>query len=482
VGPENLRFGGGVSGTVLNPAVAVVLLLTGVLICVLPQRKVIVPFLLSAILIPSDQVLVVGGLHFPLLRILISFGMIRIFLIKGQGEWRVFSGGLNKLDKSLILLSVTTAVAGVLLFENTQALIYQFGELYTAFGTYFLLRCLIRDREDVVRVIRVLAFVVAVLGVVMTFEQLTGRNPYALLGGARAQYQAAEMLREGRVRAMGSFAQPILAGTFGAVVVPLLLGIWLTEKRHRFTAAIGIVGATTMVIMSNSTTPLFGLMAGLLGLSLWPIRSMMRPIRWGIVLALVSLHMVMKGPVWSLITHFDISGSAYHRYQLIDQTVRHFWQWWLIGTSNNANWGWDMWDTANQYVAHAVTGGLPSLIFFIAIIVYGFKYVGQARQAATDKKQALFFWALGAALFTYTMLFFGISLWDQSVVAWYALLAFIVAVAGPKKEQPAEQPFRAALRPGIAPADIQPAYAGASSRQLRKGKATGRNWEAPLHR
>jgi hypothetical protein len=127
VGPENLRFGGGVSGTVLNPAVAVVLLLTGVLICVLPQRKVIVPFLLSAILIPSDQVLVVGGLHFPLLRILISFGMIRIFLIKGQGEWRVFSGGLNKLDKSLILLSVTTAVAGVLLFENTQALIYQFG-------------------------------------------------------------------------------------------------------------------------------------------------------------------------------------------------------------------------------------------------------------------------------------------------------------------------------------------------------------------
>ncbi len=147
--PENLRFGGGVASTTLNPVVMVILVITCALILFLPQRKIIVPFLLAAILIPLDQILVVGGLHFPLLRVLILAGMVRIFVIKGSGEWKIFSGGFNKIDAAVILLAVITAVAGVLLFRNGQAVIYQLGGLYTALGTYCLLRCLIRDRADV---------------------------------------------------------------------------------------------------------------------------------------------------------------------------------------------------------------------------------------------------------------------------------------------------------------------------------------------
>ena len=67
--PENLRFGGGVSHTVLHPAVAVIMILTGLLILLLPRRYAIVPFLISGILIPQDQVLVIGGLHFAILRV-----------------------------------------------------------------------------------------------------------------------------------------------------------------------------------------------------------------------------------------------------------------------------------------------------------------------------------------------------------------------------------------------------------------------------
>ena len=109
----------------------------------------------------------------------------------------------------------------------------------------------------------------------------------------------------------------------------------------------------------------------------------MRLVRWGIIATLIALQLVMKSPVWHIITHFDISGSSYHRYELIDQCIHHFWDWWLVGTNSNANWGWDMWDTANQYVSNAYHGGLLGLIFFIAIIAYGFKYLGRARKAAT---------------------------------------------------------------------------------------------------
>jgi hypothetical protein len=477
--PDNLRFGGGVSGTVFNPIVAIILFLAVVLICVLPRKKAIAPFLITVILIPADQILVLGGLHFNPLRILIFFGLIRIFIIKGRGEWSVFSGGLNKLDKSMILLTLTSAVAGILLFRNIQAAIFQVGEIYTAFGAYFLLRCLIRDREDVVRVIRVFALIVIMLGGVMIFEHLKGSNPYALLGGARAQYFATNMARDGRIRATASFGTPILAGTFGAVLLPVFIGLWLTDKKQRQIAIVGMIGATIMTAASSSSTPLITYMLSLMGLCMWPIRSMMRAIRWGIVLTLVALQMVMKAPVYHLVTRLDISGSSYHRYALIDQCVHHFSQWWLIGTKSNADWGWDMWDTANQYVQTAQNSGLFALILLIAIIVFGFKYLGKARQATTDKKQALFLWALGSALFAQLMSFLGISLWDQSIVGWYALLAFIAAVAVPQA-QAAKGQIETVANRGMAAGELQPAYPGLSYRPRRDRKSVGDERPAPL--
>jgi hypothetical protein len=330
--------------------------------------------------------------------------------------------------------------------------------------------------------IRTFAVIVVALGGVMVFEHLAGgRNPYALLGGAKAAYFSMDLDRDGKIRATASFGTPILAGIFGAVSLPLFVGLWLTDKKRRLIAVIGIAGATVMTVASHSSTPLMGYMACLMGLCIWPIRKMTRAIRWGIVFSLVALQMVMKAPVYNLITRIDISGSSYHRYALIDQTVRHFWDWWLIGTRSNVSWGWDMWDTSNQYVAHAINGGLLSLIFFIAIIVYGFKNLARAREAATEKKQQLFLWAIGAALLAYTISFFGICLWDQSIVEWYALLAIIAAVSVPQAQtQLAQERLRTVLNRGMA-AKIQPAYSARSLTPLVSDRPL-RKWELTLHR
>ncbi|HKS66738.1 MAG TPA: hypothetical protein VJR26_05830 [Candidatus Acidoferrales bacterium] len=476
--PEHLRFGGGVESTILNPVVMVILAITCALILFLPRRKIIVPFLLAVFLIPFDQILVVGGLHFPLLRVLILAGMIRIFIIKGAGEWRTFSGGFNKIDAAVILLAVNVAVAGVLLFHNGQAFIFQSGALYTTLGTYLLLRCLIRDREDFVRSVRTLAFIVLVLGAVMVFEHITrGWNPYALLGGANASTFAAEMIRNGHVRATGSFSQPILAGTFGAVAVFFFITLWVSDKRQRRVAVAGVFGATVMVLASSSSTPLIAYMCGVVALCFWPVRNSMRIVRWGVVLALVCLQMVMTAPVYHIITHLH-TGDSYHRFQLIDQCVKHFSSWWLVGTASNASWGWDMWDTANQYVQTADNSGLLPLILLIAIMVLGFKYIGKARRAASDQQQAVFFWALGAAFFAEMVAFLGISLWDQSMVEWYLLLAFIGAVVAPCVRA-GRQESGAELEPGMLPVDPEPVYAawrarGPATRQFSRDRETSR--------
>ena len=98
---------------------------------------------------------------------------------------------------------------------------------------------------------------------------------------------------------------------------------------------------------------------------MWPLRRNMRTIRrWGMVIFVVSLHMVMKAPVWFAIAHIDIisGNSGWHRAMLIDQLVRHFSDWWLIGVQSTANWAFEMSDQANQFVYEAESGGLITLV------------------------------------------------------------------------------------------------------------------------
>jgi hypothetical protein len=427
--PKNLRFGGGVAETVLNPAVLLFILVAGVLMCVLPRKKAMIPFLVASILIPMDQVLLIGGTHFPMLRVLVLFGAVRIFKDRNTSRYKIFSGGLNKIDVSQMLLTIFTVINGILLFQESGAVVFQLGNLYTIFGIYFLLRFLIRDDDDIVRMIRTLACIAAFIAVIMAWEIQTGHNPYAILGGARAASYATLMERDDRFRALGCFGHPILAGTFGAILVPLFVLLWRKGKRDRVLAGVGIAACTVIVLTSNSSTPVLAYAGGVLAIFLWPMRRWMRVIRWGIVILVVSLHMVMKAPVWHLISRIDISGgsSGYHRYMLIDQCVRHFSDWWLIGVKSTFDWGWDMWDTANQYVSLCDSSGLLPFLLFLATIVYSFKYLGNARKAATDKKKRLFLWSLGACLFANVISFVGISYWDQTQVVWYGLLAAISA-------------------------------------------------------
>ena len=429
--PQHIHFGGGAAETFLNPIVLLLILIVGVLILVWPRGKVIAPFIAAAILIPTDQVIVVDGLHFPMLRVLALFGIIRLVREKISSKARIFSGGINRMDLAVIFFALSTGVAGVLLFREMGALIFQLGNIYTTFGLYFLLRFLIRDKEDIVRMVGTLAWIAPVIAAAMIWEVKTGHSPFALLGGAKASWYGNLMERDGRFRALGCFGHPILAGTFGAIALPLFVLLWRQGKNYRTLAAVGIASTAVIIVTSNSSTPILAYVGGVFALCLWPLRNWMRTIRWSIAGVLVFVHIIWKQPVWYLIAKVDLAGgsSSWHRFALIDQCIRHFGDWWLIGVKSTQDWGWDMWDTANQYVGTCDSSGLLPFLLFMAILVYGFKYLGRARGVVRDKKTRLFLWALGASLFANVVSFFGISYWDQTQVVWYGLLAAISAAA-----------------------------------------------------
>jgi hypothetical protein len=426
---KHFQFGGGLQETLLHPIVLVAMVVSVILILFLPRKYVIVPVLFTSLVVPMAQQVVAGGLHFFVMRIIILFGCVRMLITKASSRDELLAGGFNAVDKWLTLWAVFRTLTSLILYASMAAVVGECGFLWDVIGGYFLFRFLIRDREDITRSAKVLALVAIIVAAGMFNEKVHFQNVFGLIGGV----PIIPTIRQGTIRAQGPFLHPILAGTFGATLTPLFFWLWKVAK-SKFLAVLGFISSVTIVVAAASSTALMTLGGGIFAICMWPFRKKMRKIRWGIVIALIALHLVMKAPVWFLIAHIDIVGgnSSYQRAFLIDQCIRHFGDWWLLGTYQSDSWGFDMWDHTNQFVAEAESGGLATLICFIGMISVSFGMIGKARKAVEgDNEKEWMLWILGAGLFAHIVGYFGISYFDQTRVAWFALLAMISAAAAP---------------------------------------------------
>ena len=157
----------------------------------------------------------------------------------------------------------------------------------------------------------------------------------------------------------------------------------------------------------------------------------MRAVRWGILLTLSALHLVMIAPVWALIGRLKVlpGSTGYHREVLLDQFIGRFDEWWLLGTKSTGDWGasfMGLHDVTNQYIRIGVDGGLITLTLFIFLVGFCFGGVGRVRRAFQDQPaMEKLSWALGVALFVHVVSFMSVAYFDQIMVVWYALLALI---------------------------------------------------------
>ena len=425
--PENNNFGGGVGETVLGTGVLILMLVVIGIVLLAPRKYIISALLAGLILLPVGETLVIGGVHVFVTRILILTGILRAVI--SRPEKNLLAGKFNIIDKIFLVAAIYRAVAFVLTFQVTAAVVTEFGYLWDALGGYFLMRMLIRKDTDIVRVIKTLAVIVSFLGVTMLYEHQTRVNLFGFIAG----HTIIPEVRSGGVRAQGPFHHAILAGVFSATIWPLIL--WLfTSGKAKILAVTGLLGSTLAVFSAGSSTTVSAYLAGFVAICFWPIRKSMRIIRWGLVLSILTLHLSMHAPVWWSLEHIDLAGGSAgeHRAELIDNLVRHFSDWWLIGTKDNANWGFEMWDKSNQFIDEAETGGLVPFICIIAIITIAFKRIGRARKRVQgDLRQEWYFWILGSALFCHVVAFFGISYFDQTRFSWHALLAMIIVATAP---------------------------------------------------
>src|SRR2546429_484272 len=112
----------------------------------------------------------------------------------------------------------------------------------------------------------------------MVAENITGQNPFAGFAG----FPPLTPIPEAALRCQGPFAHPILAGTFGATLFPLFLGLSQREKGNQLLSILAVLSCGAITFTSGSSGPVLALFAGLLALAFWPLRSHMSVIRWAI--------------------------------------------------------------------------------------------------------------------------------------------------------------------------------------------------------
>ncbi len=401
------------------------LLFMGTLLLALPRRYALLPLFISGCYMTLGQVLMIGPLHFSILRILLFIGWIRI-ICKGELSAIKFTA----IDK----LFVAWLMIGVILFALSRGLVQdlvgRLGQTYTIIGIYFFIRAVIRDFDDIVRAVKILAVIILPLALLFAVEYSTGRNPFSVLGGVPEITE----IREGHLRCQGPFLHPILAGTMGATAMPLFVGLWSFNSKNRWLAAAAIMVATAIVIASSSSGPFIAYISGVIGLFVWTYKSKLKFILSGIVVSLLILHLIMKAPVWFIIARLSdlIGGGGWYRAALIDAALNHFDEWWLVGTAYTSHWmptglsvNINSADITNQFIAEGVSGGIVQLFLFIWLLVTCFKRIAltSRNENKTSATERFLIWSVGCALLGHVASFFSVSYFDQIMIFFLMIVA-----------------------------------------------------------
>jgi hypothetical protein len=407
----------------MNLVAMLFLIVATVALLVVPRRWAPVPRLVGACYMTLGQGFEIGGLHFPIIRLLLLGGLVRVFVRRERPK-----GLMLSMDWAFVAWAGWAILASA--FHNDPAATLQFhlGMVYNGLSIYFLMRCFCKTEEEVRKVVQVTAWLLVPVALEMLYEQLSHQNLFSMFGGIPDE----PAIRSGRMRAQGPFAHAILAGTVGGVCIPLMIGIW---RYHPFSARVGLAACSAMVILSTSGGPLMSVISSLFALVVWRWRHWTRQMRVAAVLGYLVLELVMKAPPYFLIARIPlIGGGSYHRAAIIEAALAHFKEWWFAGTDYTRHWmaygvPWspDHADITNHYLGQGVKGGLLLMLLFICLLWIGFRYVGRILRLWSNKptKRQFFVWSLGASLFAHAASCVGVAYFDQSILFLYLTLALI---------------------------------------------------------
>jgi hypothetical protein len=385
------------------------------LLLALPRRFFLFPFIMAACFVPMNQTLVFLSLDFTILRLLVLFGFLRLFL---RGEKRNLHW--HSFDKLIFFWVVVGSAVYTVQWASLGAFINRTGFMFDCLGMYWLFRQAIQTWDDIFQASTIFAFFALVTVPLVTWEGIQHTSFFSLFGDVVGEFH------RGRYRAAGPFSHYIILGCFWATLLPLFYAC--IKAGHRTALfSMALLAALANIYFSASSTPILTVVAIILFWGLYPFRGYGKVIFLGACCALFFLHLIMKAPVWHLIARVNVFGGStgWHRYFLFDNFINHASEWFYLGTQSTSHWGWGQEDITNQFVLQGVRGGIVTLLIFIVLVYNAVKIPGSMSLENIAPSAKWVSWGICVTMLGHFVTFWGISYFGQIDMVLYLTFAFV---------------------------------------------------------
>ena len=404
-------------------ALTIVLIAGGALLAV-PRRWAPILLLSVACYIPAHQAIVLASFSMPSFRLMLTLGLLRLIVRR-----ETIIGGFNRIDRLIVVWAGCILLASFFqVWAPGSGPKYAVGNIMNVTLSYFLIRAWCHGLNDAKALVKAIAILIVPVAIVMLLEHFLHYNLLSVLGAP-----GAVAVRDGKIRAYGAFAHPILAGTFGSVCYAYMFAIW---KEHRTYSIIGIVATTSIVLSSNSSGPLMGLIFTSIAIFAWKWRNWMSIFRYVALGLYLLLDLVMSRPAYFIISKIDLTGSStgWHRARLIQASIENFSDWFLFGTDNTLHWigiplavDQNSSDITNYYIKNGLDGGILATLLVILMMWVAFGWVGRLinSSAISSVQDKFSVWCFGAGLFNLALSSLSISYYDQTIIIFWLSISII---------------------------------------------------------
>jgi hypothetical protein len=142
-----------------------------------------------------------------------------------------------------------------------------------------------------------------------------------------------------------------------------------------------------------------------------------------------------------------VGGSGWHRAKLIDESIEHFGEWWLVGyQGGDPGWGaalgmtWT--DVTNEYIIYGVQYGLIGLMVFVGVLINALLLLHKSYKITKIPCIKHFIWALGCIVVTLMVIFNSCSFFGQLYTFLFCIIGMISSLGGIVKMNISSQPVQ----------------------------------------
>lgn len=380
---------------------------------------------------PTSLMVDLGTLSFSVGRVVIIGLLIRCVLepdLMRRFKW-------NGLDKAILIYYVGQLIAGIFTMPVGILIENRGGDFMDLFLPYLAVRLIVKDREDLLRIVKGMVIAAALLAPFALWESVTGRNLLSF-GRVRTVFQDKRL---GFTRARGTFDHPIYLGVFLGMVGTLSLAAWRYVRAvgfYVFLTACAFVGSFASVSSGAVMTMFFGL-----GFVLcYRYRQYWKAGLITIAMMCLVVEIVSNRHFYQVIDRVSFnSATAWYRARLIEKAFfeggmkGH----WLFGYGfTEPGWGRtidsrDHTDMVNHYLLILCRFGLAGLIPFVYAIVVTFKNLLRGFWKRPEREQWLV-WCVCASLVGVLMAFHSVSGFTPVTTYLFMIIAFSCVL----KEEP----------------------------------------------